>query len=147
VVATAEAGAGGLAPRPSLYTQVSPFATLRVRYGHLWKERVVEPQLSGFALGLLFGAAKIGAIGTIGFAIAWWRTRRKLQRLERALPDPGVLDERLANLEQNSDYIGAKLAEFGETQIRLLQQLGSPPRLTEPPRREGEGTHSPITPH
>jgi hypothetical protein len=98
----------------------------------------MDPQLSGFALGLLLGAAKIGAIGTIGFAIAWWRTRRKLQRLERALPDPGVLEGRLANLEQNSDYIGAKLAELGETQTRLLQQLGSPSRLTERSRREGE---------
>jgi hypothetical protein len=107
----------------------------------------MDPQLSGFALGLLFGAAKIGAIGTIGFAIAWWRTRRKLQRLEGALPDPGVLEERLANLEQNSDYIGAKLTELGETQTRLLQQLGSPVRLAEPVRREGEDTRPPITPH
>ncbi len=73
----------------------------------------MDPQLSGFALGLLFGAAKIGAIGTIGFAIAWWRTRRRLQRLESVLPDPGVLEERLASLEQNTDYIGAKLAELG----------------------------------
>jgi hypothetical protein len=106
----------------------------------------VDPQLSGFALGLLFGAAKIGAIGTIGFAIAWWRTRRKLQRLERALPDPGVLEEHLANLEQNSDYIGAKLAELGETQTRMLHQLGSASRLTESSQRENEATRPPITP-
>jgi hypothetical protein len=82
-----------------------------------------------------------------GFAIAWWRTRRKLQRLEGALPDPGILDERLANLEQNSDYIGAKLTALAETQTRLLQQFGSPPRLPEPSRREGEDTRPPITPH
>lgn len=107
----------------------------------------MDPQLSGFALGLLFGAAKIGVIGTIGFAIAWWRTHRKLQRLEQALPDPGILEERLANLEQSSDYIGARLAELGETQIRLLQQLGSPPRLPGPSQREGEDTLPPITPH
>ena len=107
----------------------------------------MDPQLSGFALGLLFGAAKLGAIGTVGFAIAWWRTRRKLQHLERVLPDPGVLEERLAGLEQNSDYIGAKLAELGETQTRLLQHLGSPPLLPEPARREGEDLHPPITPH
>lgn len=107
----------------------------------------MDPQLSGFALGLLLAAAKIGAIGTIGFAIAWWRTRRKLQRLERALPDPGVLDERLTSLEQNSDYIGAKLAELGETQTRLLQQLGSPPHPPDSSRREGEETRPPITPH
>src|SRR3954454_21486011 len=102
---------------------------------------VMDPQLSGFALGLLFGAAKIGAIGTIGFAIAWWRTRRKLQHLKRELPDPGVLGERLANLEQNSDYIGAKLAELGESQARLLQQLGSPPRPAAHSRR-GRGHSS-----
>jgi hypothetical protein len=107
----------------------------------------MNPELSGFALGVLFAAAKIGAIGTIGFAIAWWRTRRKLQHLERVLPDPGVLEERLANLEQNSDYIGAKLAELGETQIRLLQQLGPAPRLPDPSRREGEEGRPPITPH
>jgi hypothetical protein len=107
----------------------------------------MDPQLSGFALGLLFGAAKIGAIGTIGFAIAWWRTRRKLQRLERALPEPGVLVERLANLDQNSDYIAAKLAELGENQTRLLQQGGSSPRIAEPSRREGEDTSPPVTPH
>jgi hypothetical protein len=98
----------------------------------------MDPQLSGFALGLLFGAAKLGAIATVGFAIAWWRTRRKLQRLESALPDPGVLEERLTSLEQNSDYIGAKLAELGETQTRLLQHLGSPPRLAEASRHETE---------
>lgn len=84
----------------------------------------MDPQLSGFALGLLFGAAKIGAIGTIGFGIAWWRTRRKLQRLESALPDPGILEERLAALEQNSDYIGAKIAELGAAQHQVLRQLG-----------------------
>jgi hypothetical protein len=107
----------------------------------------MDPQLSGFALGLLFGAAKLGAIGTIGFAIAWWRTRRKLERLESALPDPGILQERLANLEQNSDYIGAKVAELGEAQTRFLQQLGSSPRLPESQGRESEERRPPITPH
>ena len=57
------------------------------------------PQLSAFALGLLFAAAKIGAVGTIGFAIAWWHTRRKLRHLERVLPEPEELNERLARLE------------------------------------------------
>ena len=106
----------------------------------------MDPQLSGFALGLLLGAAKVGALGTIGFAIAWWRTRRKLRRLEAALPDPGVLEERLASLERNSDYIGAKLTELGEMQVRLLQQLGSPARLPETTLRESEEPRS-NTPH
>jgi hypothetical protein len=108
----------------------------------------MDPQLSGFALGLLFGAAKIGAIGTIGFAIAWWRTRRKLQRLEAALPDPGVLEERLASLERNSDYIGAKLAELGEGQNQVLRQLGGAARLPEVARHgEDAVTNTPVTPH
>jgi hypothetical protein len=107
----------------------------------------VDPQLSGFALGLLFGAAKIGAIGTIGFAIAWWRTRRKLHRLEGVLPDPGVLEERLASLERNTDYIGAKIAELGEAQNQLFRQLGGAPRLPEVSRRDEDDLQTPRTPH
>jgi hypothetical protein len=105
----------------------------------------MDPQLSGFALGLLFGAAKIGAIGTIGFAIAWWHTRRRLQRLESALPDPSVLEERLANLERNTDYIGAKLAELGEAQTQVLRQLGGG-RLPEPAQLD-DAVRTPTTPH
>jgi hypothetical protein len=107
----------------------------------------MDPQLSGFALGLLFGAAKLGAIGTIGFAIAWWRTRRRLQRLESALPDPSVLDERLASLERNSDYIGAKIAELGEAQNQILQHLGAGDRLPASPRLLDDGIRTPPTPH
>jgi hypothetical protein len=110
----------------------------------------VDPQLSGFALGLLFAAAKVGAIGTIGFAVAWWRTRRKLQRFERELPDPGQLDERLANLEQHSDYIGARLSELADTQALLLRQLGAiGDRSVLPlPRPDEVGDpQTPRTPH
>ena len=53
---------------------------------------MIDPTLSGFALGLLLGAAKVGLIGTVGFGIAWWRTRRKLRRLEAELPDPARLE-------------------------------------------------------
>ena len=104
----------------------------------LW-ELSVDPQLSGFALGLLFAAAKVGAIGTIGFAIAWWRTRRKLQHLEQALPDPGSLHERLASLEQNTDYIGARLSELADTQAFLARQLSTSldrPALPNPGRED-----------
>lgn len=76
----------------------------------------MDPQLSGFALGLLLGAAKGGFIGTIGFGIAWWRTRAKLRRLESALPDPGKLEERLASLEQLADYSAAQLARIADAQ-------------------------------
>lgn len=105
----------------------------------------MDPQLSGFALGLLLGAAKLGLIGTIGFAIAWWRTRRKLLRLEAALPDPALLEERLAGLERNSDYIGAKVAELGEAQNQLLRQLGAPRPVAPAPLDEDRASRR-ITP-
>jgi|KBSSwiStaDraftv2_1062776.scaffolds.fasta_scaffold110377_3 hypothetical protein len=76
----------------------------------------MNPTLSGFALGLLLGAAKIGLIGTIGFGIAWWRTRAKLRRLEAALPDPARLEERLANLEQIADYTASQVNRLAEAQ-------------------------------
>ena len=94
----------------------------------------MDPQLSGFALGLLLGAAKVGILGTIGFAIAWWRTRSKLRRLEAALPDPARLEERLANLEQISDYSASKLDQLVEAQDALVRQLVKPDinaRITE----------------
>ena len=110
----------------------------------------MDPQLSGFALGLLFAAAKIGLIGSIGFGIAWWRTRRKLQHLENALPDPGRLDERLASLEQTTDYIGAKLSELADTQALLTRQLNIAPdrsALPKPMREEVQDPETPRTPH
>lgn len=85
----------------------------------------MDPQLSGFALGLLLGAAKIGLIGTVGFAIAWWRTRRKLHRLEAQLPDPGILEERLAAMEQSLDYQASQLDRLVESQNTQPRQLRS----------------------
>jgi hypothetical protein len=86
----------------------------------------MDPTLSGFALGLLLGAAKIGLIGTVGFGIAWWRTRAKLRRLESALPDPARLEERLASLEQIADYSARKLEQLVEGQD-AARQLPLPP--------------------
>ncbi len=85
----------------------------------------MDPQLSGFALGLLLAAAKVGAIGTLGFGIAWWRARRRLRRLEAALPDPAVLNDRLATLEQTTDFMAAKLTALADTQTTLVRQLGA----------------------
>ena len=110
----------------------------------------MDPQLSGFALGLLFAAAKVGLIGTVGFGIAWWRTRRKLQHLEDVLPDPGRLDERLASLEQNTDYIGAKLSELADTQALLMRQINTAPgrpALPRPGREDLSDPETPRTPH
>jgi hypothetical protein len=86
----------------------------------------MDPQLSGFALGLLFGAAKVGLLGTIAFGVAWWRARAKLQRYERLLPDPGQLEERLGSLEQASEYTTAKLTELLDAQAVVLQRLNAP---------------------
>jgi hypothetical protein len=83
----------------------------------------MDPQLSGFALGLLFGAAKIGLVGTVAFGVAWWRARAKLERYERLLPEPGQLEERLGSLEQASEYTTAKLTELVDAQAAVLHQL------------------------
>ena len=86
----------------------------------------MDPTLSGFALGLLLATAKIGAIGTLAFGIAWWRIRKKLNRLEAALPDPAALAERLANLEQMADYSASQIERLVESQDALTRQLAAP---------------------
>ena len=92
----------------------------------------MDPQLSGFALGLLLGAAKAGVIGTVAFGIAWWRARGKLRRLEATLPDPARLEERLANLEQISDYSARQMDRLVEAQDALVRQLVAD-SVIEPP--------------
>ena len=87
----------------------------------------MDPTLSGFALGLVLAAAKVGALGTAAFAVAWWRTRKKLRRLEESLPDPAVLAERLANLEQLVDYSSSQLERLIQSQDAIARQLPAPP--------------------
>jgi hypothetical protein len=93
----------------------------------------MDPTLSGFALGLLLAAAKVGAFGTVAFGIAWWRSRKKLRRLEAALPDPAILAERLANLEQMADYASSQVERLIESQDALTRQLASPTAKTSLP--------------
>jgi hypothetical protein len=93
----------------------------------------MDPTLSGFALGLLLAAAKVGFIGTVAFGIAWWRTRTKLRRLEAALPDPARLAERLANLEQLADYSATQMDRLLEAQDALGRQLSAPPAKSSLP--------------
>jgi hypothetical protein len=83
----------------------------------------MDPTLSGFALGLLLAAAKVGVIGTVWFGIAWWRTRARLRKLETALPDPGRLDERLARLEELADYSASRMDRLIEDQSRRSEKL------------------------
>jgi hypothetical protein len=92
----------------------------------------VDPQLSGFMLGLLLGAAKIGFVGSVGFGIAWWRAQRKIRRLEAMLPDAARLDERLANLEQVSEYSAGQLDRLIEAQDAVARQLGAGQVNTKP---------------
>jgi hypothetical protein len=82
--------------------------------------------LSGFALGLLFGAAKVLLIGTVGFGIAWWRTRRRLQLLEAERSQPSITDERLDRLEQGFDYMATQLDRLVAGQAELARQLKLP---------------------
>jgi len=95
----------------------------------------MDPTLSGFALGLLLGAAKIGVIGTVVFGVAWWRTRTKLRRLEATLPDPAQLAERLASLEQIADYTASQMDRLVKTQEDLTKQLLERPANTSLPER------------
>lgn len=106
----------------------------------------MDPQLSGFALGLLFAAAKVGLLGTLGFGIAWWRARRRLRRYEDGLPDPGRLEERLASLEQASEYTTAKLADLVDTQATFLRAIRAElPRTRLPaPAEEVERLNTPA---
>lgn len=87
----------------------------------------MDPTLSGFALGLLLGAAKVGVIGTVVFGIAWWRTRAKLRRLEAMLPDPAQLAERLASVEQIADYTAGQVNRLVKAQEDLTKQLTASP--------------------
>jgi hypothetical protein len=88
----------------------------------------MDPTLSGFALGLLLGAAKVGTIGTVAFGIAWWRSRTKLRRLEATLPDPtpARLEERLASLEQIAEYTASQMDRLVQAQDDLAKQLAAP---------------------
>ncbi|MGH7586594.1 MAG: hypothetical protein ACREMH_10130 [Gemmatimonadales bacterium] len=112
----------------------------------------MDPALSGFALGLLVGAAKVFLIGTVGFGIAWWRTRRRLQVLEAEHARPSITDERLDRLEQGFDYLASQLDRLVEGQGELARQLNLPeahPR--ELPSGSGDSASTreraePITP-
>jgi uncharacterized membrane protein YciS (DUF1049 family) len=56
----------------------------------------VSPELSGFALGLLVGAAKVLGIAAVGFGIAWWRARLRIKSLEAELKETEAALEELS---------------------------------------------------
>ena len=80
----------------------------------------MDPELSGFALGLLLGAAKVGLIGTVAFGIAWWRSRKRVRELEAELNAPALTEERLEHLEQGLDYVASQLDRLTQS----LPELG-----------------------
>jgi hypothetical protein len=112
----------------------------------------VDLALSGFALGLLFGAAKVLLIGTVGFGIAWWRTRQRLRALEIEHAQPSLTDERLERLEQGFDYLASQLDRLVVGQAELARHL-SPRDAPGAALPSGPASHSiqpdqaePITP-
>jgi len=98
----------------------------------------MNPEATGFALGLLFGAAKIMAIGTVGFGIAWWRARRKIRELEAERLETAS-DEGVRVLEERFERIEGQLSQLVESHDALRSQLLD--RVPEP-RRIGQTTPS-----
>jgi hypothetical protein len=88
----------------------------------------MDPQLSAAAIALLFGAAKIGVIGTVGFAIAWLRGRARIRALEKSASGQvgGASTDRLDRLDQSMDYVVSQLDRIAEAQDALQRQLRAP---------------------
>jgi hypothetical protein len=96
----------------------------------------MDPQLGGFALGLLFGAAKILAIATVGFGIAWWRARRKIRELEAERLE-GSAEQGVREIEDRFERIERQLSELIDSHDALRAQLLP---LAPEPKRIGEAT-------
>ncbi len=94
----------------------------------------MDPALSAAAIALLFGAAKIGIIGTVGFGIAWFRARARMQRLEAAAAQQlsHGADERVERMEQTMEYVVGQLDRIVEAQDALQRQLAAPPADRRP---------------
>jgi hypothetical protein len=92
----------------------------------------MDPTLSAAAIALLFGAAKIGVIGTIGFGIAWIRARGRLRTLEAAAAQQRSdgAEERVERIEQTMEYVVAQLDRIAEAQDELRRQLPPPSNHT-----------------
>jgi len=85
----------------------------------------MDPQLSAAGIALLFGAAKIGLIGTVGFAIAWFRARARIQKLESSATQQlgSGLDERIDRIEQTVDYIASQMERLAESDVEPRRHL------------------------
>jgi hypothetical protein len=97
----------------------------------------MSPELTGFLLGLLLGAAKVMTIGTVGFGIAWWRGRVRIRALEAELLELGQSSggdaERLRLLEARMAVINRQLEQLTETHRLLAERAPiSPPDRSTP---------------
>jgi hypothetical protein len=105
----------------------------------------MDPEASGFVLGLLFGAAKVSIIGAVGFGVAWWRARARIRDLEAAQAQPSLTAERLDRLEQGLDYVASQLDRVVDGQSDLQRRL--PPAPSTDGQFLPANTERPITPH
>ena len=86
----------------------------------------MSPELTGFALGLLLGAAKVMAIASVGFAIAWWRARIRIRTLEAEQLESGGRGEEIEHLHEIREGLSEmrqQLERLNNAQDDLLKQL------------------------
>lgn len=91
----------------------------------------MSPELTGFLLGLLLGAAKLMAIGILGFGIAWWRARARIRALEAELLELGSSSgadaDRWRLVEQRMTDMARQLEQLTETHRLLAERVLPPP--------------------
>ncbi len=78
-----------------------------------------------FTLGALVAAAKALGIAAVGFGIAWWRAKRRIDELEDERPHVAMLEQRLARLESSVDSVVTSVD-------RLVTSQNDVKRLLEP---------------
>ena len=87
----------------------------------------MNPELTGFLLGLLLGAAKVLAIRTVGFGMAWWRARGRIRQLEADLLEAERLSapdgEDLRHLHEGLAQVVVQLDQLARTQSSLTKLL------------------------
>ncbi len=79
----------------------------------------------GVVIGLLAGAAKVLGIATVGFGIAWWRSRKRVRELEAKQHEVPELQERLDRMESTIEYMASQLERLADpAATRALPRAG-----------------------
>lgn len=101
----------------------------------------MEP--TSFLLGVLLASTKGLAIATLGFGIAWWRSRQRVKELEAERPQQAELRERLDRLESSLEYVAGALNRLGQGQDDLRHALppGSERELGAPAESQETTPH------